>query len=175
MSRERLGLTAPVRGARLLAHGEESVRARLLQRARAEGERAGREAAARELEAVVEAIQGQAEEARAGLASAATELGLEIARTLLRAELRRDGHAIEKIVRETLSEAAVGRAPCVVHLHPADHARLAEVRFRSGTRLEPDEGVARGGVHVETALGLFVRDLDAALDAIEKRLKEELA
>lgn len=175
MSRETLTLGAAPSGARLLAHGADDVRALLARRARAEGERAGREAATRELDGIVAAIREEAEAAQAGLASAATELGVEIARTLLRAELRRDGHAIEKIVRETLAEAAVGRAPCVVHLHPADHARLAEVRFRSGTRLEADEGVARGGVHVETALGLFVRDLDAALAAIGKRLHEELA
>ena len=175
MSREKLCLDSPVVEARLLAHGEAAVRELLLARARAEGERSGLDSAGRTLDQAVERLLTFEEESRAALARTAAELALEIARTLLRAELARGNYDLERIVRETLSEASVGRSACVVHLHPADHARLADVRFRTGTRLEPDEGVARGDVHVETSLGLLVRDLDGALEAIGKRLHEELA
>ncbi len=175
MSRERLSLAAPLTGAELLAQGEEQTRAVLLERARAEGDRAGRAGAAAVLERAVAALGASEEAARADLARGALELALEITRTLLRSELKHGNYDLERIVRETLGEAAVGRSPCVVHLNPADHARLAEVSFRSGTRLEPDPGVARGDVHVETALGLLVRDLDGALEAIAKRLQEELS
>ena len=72
------------------------------------------------------------------------------------------------------SQAAVGRSACVVHLNPADHARLEGVRFRSGTRIEPDVGVPQGDVHVETPIGLLVRDTESALESIERRLHEEL-
>ena len=176
MSRERLEspLADPLAGAELLAHGAEAVLATRLERARAEGERRGRAAAAAALDRAVERLAGVEEEARAALAHTAVELALEIARTLLRTELARGTYDIERIVRETLGEAAVGRSPCVVHLNPVDHARLAEASFRSGTRLEPDPGVGRGDVHVETALGLLVRDVDRALESIEKRLREEL-
>jgi len=174
LSREELALDAPVADVRLLAHGP-AAQELLIAHARAEGERAGRAAAAATLDAAVLRLNALEEELRGSLARTAAELALEIARTLLRTELARGNYDLERMVRETLSEASVGRSPCVVHLHPSDHARLADVRFRSGTRLEPDEGVSRGDVHVETSLGLLVRDLDGALDAIGKRLREDLA
>ncbi len=175
MSRERLALDAPVTGASLLAHGEPAVRELLRARALAEGERRGRAAAAERLDQAVERLETVERESRAALVSSACELALEIARALLRSEITRGNYDLEGIVRETLGEAAVGRSPCVVHLHPSDHARLSEVRFRSGTRVEADQGVPKGDVHVETSLGLLVRDLDSALESIGKRLREELA
>jgi flagellar biosynthesis/type III secretory pathway protein FliH len=175
LSREHVELDGPLAGVRLIAHGEADVRAALVERARCEGKAAGRAEAGALLDAAVARIAAAEEEARAALARIATELALEIARTLLRKELARDGHDVERIVRDTLAEAAVGRAACVVHLNPSDHARLADVRFRGGTRIEPDEGVARGDVHVETALGLLVRDVDAALASIGRKLREDLA
>jgi len=175
LSREELTVDSPVVEARLLAHGRAAIDQHLLARAQAAGERLGRESAGACLDAAVVRLAVVEEESRAALARTAAELALEIARTLLRTELARGNYDLERIVRETLGEASVGRSACVVHLHPADHARLADVRFRSGTRLEPDEGVARGDVHVETMLGLLVRDMDGALEAIGKRLQEELA
>jgi len=175
LSREPLFLPAPLAEARLLAHGAEAVAELLQARTRAEYEQRGREAAGSCLDAAVLRLNAIEEEVRGSLAHTAVELALEIARTLLRTELTRGNYDLERLVRETLGEASVGRSACVVHLHPADHARLADVRFRSGTRLEPDEGVARGDVHVETTLGLLVRDLDGALDSIGKRLREDLA
>ncbi|MEQ1895331.1 MAG: FliH/SctL family protein [Planctomycetota bacterium] len=176
MSPERLAieLDAAPGALRVLASGAAAVDDARLERALAEGERRGRAQAGAPLEAAIERLQAFEQEARAALATTAVELGVEIARTLLRGEIQRDRHDIERIVRTTLAEAATGRAPCVVHLHPADHARLAETKFRSGTRIEPDVGVAKGDVHVETSLGVLVRDVDDALAAVARRLKEEL-
>lgn len=175
MSRDRLQLESPPVGARILAHGQAGVRQALLKRAGEEGLRRGRDEAARLLDEAVLVVTRQSEDFRKALARTASELALEIARTLLRSELKRGAHDIERIVRDTLQAAAVGRTPCVVHLNPADHARLVQARFRSGTRLEPDEGVSPGDVHVETALGLFVRDIDLALGSIQQQLGEEFA
>ena len=175
MSPERVRLPARPAEARLVAQGADAVRSEIQARLREEGERADGAAAAARLDDAVAQLAARTEEACAQLARAATELGLEIARTLLRTEIAHDRYDMEKIVREALAQAAVGRAACVVHLNPADLGRLADVNFRSGTRLEPDAGVPRGDVHVETALGLLVRDLDGALDAIAERLREEHA
>lgn len=175
MSRERLALQAAPSGARLLAHGSAAVQQHLLEHARQEGERVGREAASQLLDQFVQALEAREEGLRAALGRTAIELAVEIARTLLRHEIPAGRYDLERIVRETLHEAGVGRGACVVHLNPGDHARLSEVRFRSGTRLEPDEGVARGDVHVETSLGLLVRDVNGALESIAGRLQEELA
>lgn len=173
--RSKIELADTPGGVRVLASGAAAVDAARLEHARAEGERRGRAEAGGALEAAIERLQAFEQEAHAALAATAVELGVQIARTLLRGEIQHDRHDIERVVRTTLAEAATGRAPCVVHLHPADHARLAETKFRSGTRIEPDVGVAKGDVHVETSLGLLVRDIDDALAAIARRLKEELA
>jgi flagellar biosynthesis/type III secretory pathway protein FliH len=174
LSRERLTLAAPVRAARLLAGDTASTRTALLERARAEGELRGRAEAAALFERAAERLGDLEESLHASLARTAAELALEIARSLVRRELAQGQYDLERIVRETLAESGVGRGACVVHLHPADCARLEGVKFRAGTRLEPDPGVARGDVHLETALGLLVRDVDHALEAIAKRLHEEL-
>jgi flagellar biosynthesis/type III secretory pathway protein FliH len=101
-------------------------------------------------------------------------LGLEIAQHLLRSEIDAGKYGIEQIVRETLHESRVGRAECLVHLHPDDYERLSDVPFRSGTKLQPDDGVPRGEVQVESALGCIVRDIDRALESIGERLRGEL-
>jgi len=170
----QLALEGEIGSLRLLASGAAAVDEARLARARAEGERHGRSEAGAALDAVVARLAATEEEARAALAAGAVDLGVEIARTLLRGEIQRDRHDIERIVRNTLAEAATGRAPCVVHVHPSDHARLAQTKFRSGTRIEADVGVSKGDVHVETSLGVLVRDLDDALEAIARRLREDL-
>jgi flagellar biosynthesis/type III secretory pathway protein FliH len=181
LSSEPIGLPAGARatGVRLLASGSEALLPALLEGARSAGHAAGLEQGRmlteRALEELERRLAAREESARAELARSAVELALEIARVLLRREIGRGQYDLERIVRDTLSEAAVGRSPCVVHLNPADCARLSEVRFRSGTKIAPDEGVALGDVHVETPLGLLVRDLDGALESIGRRLREELA
>ena len=81
---------------------------------------------------------------------------------------------MERIVRETLQAAGVGRGTCVVHLNPSDAARLADVVFRAGTTLESDPEVAPGDVHVTTPRGLLVRDVEAAVASIGERLRGDL-
>ena len=182
MSSERLALElgaslGQVSSVRLLARDGPAV-AELCERAQAfareQGLREGLARAGELFDRAVQHLEAIESESRAALARASIELALEIARVLLGRELAQGNYDLEGIVRSTLSEAAVGRSPCVVHLHPGDHAALSATRFRSGTRLAPDEGVPRGDVHVETALGLLVRDLDGALESIGRRLRESL-
>ena len=113
--------------------------------------------------------------ARDELSSTAVELALTIARELVRAEVKAGRHALEEIVRETLAASEAGRAACTVHLHPEDALAMDGVALRASTALEADVEVPRGHVHVETARGLVVRDLDAALDEVAERLREAVA
>lgn len=174
--RYRVRLDALPTAARLLANGSEAVLAERLARARAEGHAAGqvagRQQGAEVLDAAVERLTALEHEAHAALARTSVEVAMEIARTILRREIGAGNYDMEKIVRETLAEAATGRAPCRVHVNPIDHAALASTRFRSGTEIAPDSGVPRGDVHVETTLGLLVRDIDTALRSIRRRLQE---
>lgn len=113
----------------------------------------------------------EAEHSRA--AQLAVELALEIARVLLRREVRAKNYDLEAIVRETLAVSGVDRGRCVVHLNPEDAAALESVAFRAGTTLEPDVAVARGNVQVSTPRGLLVREFEQALDAIGSELRGE--
>jgi flagellar biosynthesis/type III secretory pathway protein FliH len=147
--------------------------ARARAQGRREGEREANAGAAAALSSAVERLDSAREAARDGLANTAVDLAVEVVRTLLRVELEAGRYDLEGMVREALSFSGVDRGKCVVHLHPQDAARLEGVRFRSGTTIEADEGVARGSVHVTTPQGLLVRDLDEAVRSIAERLRGE--
>jgi flagellar biosynthesis/type III secretory pathway protein FliH len=141
---------------------------------RAEGLLEARSGAVGALAAAAERLDRAREAALDGVVHQTVDLALEIARTLLRCELPEGRYDLEGMVREALGFSGVERGRCVVHLHPEDAARLADVSFRAGTQLEADPGVARGSVHVTTPQGLLVRDLDEALRAIGERLHAEV-
>lgn len=179
MSRERIALGTA--GARLgsvrvveakdgdgLSAWVERVRAA----ARAEGAEHARRGCAAVLDRAAERVDLLRADAQGALAKSATALAVGIARELLRVELDAGNYDLERIVRDALAAAAADRAECVVHLHPVDADAIRNVRFRTGTRIEPDLGVARGDVHVETELGLMVREVDEAVKRIAAALAE---
>ena len=178
----RLPLDREPSSLRLFQGGEAELRERWrsssLESAFAEGRREGEQAARAELAAALDAALAQIDALRdtalARLAQDAAQLGVEIARELVRCETKAGRHDVERIVRETLAASSVGRGACVVHLHPRDAARLERVHFRARTQIEPDPAVAEGDVHVTTPQGLLVRDLEHALDTIGERLRQEL-
>lgn len=184
MSPERIRLEAghpPISGVRLLElEGRKPIDAvidRVRERALGEGIVQGtliaqtQEAGA--LAKAAASLEQSREELAGELAHSAVELGVAIARQLIHAEIQRDQHDMEKIVRNTLEAASVGRSRCVVHVHPDDFHALREVPFRSGTSVQADIGVGRGDVHVETSMGLMVREIEESLDSIRVRLREE--
>ena len=143
--------------------------------AHAQGAREGLESAAQLVQEAVEGMESQYAAAEEAIARGAVEIGLEIARHLLKIEVEAGNYDIEKIVRETLRESRVGRDACVVHLHPKDIERLEGIPFRTGTSLQADDGVPPGEVQVESALGCIVQDIDRALESISERLRGDLA
>lgn len=181
-NRTRLVLSAAPRAARVFDGDEPALRRHWKEAARAaafeEGRAAGREEAQAELGPALERLFGELDALHAAalerLAGDAAALAVEIARELVRGEIRAQRHDIERIVRETLSASGTGRGACVVHLNPRDAQRLERVHFRARTQIEPDPSVSEGDVHVTTPQGLLVRDLDHALDALCERLRQEL-
>ena len=133
-----------------------------------------REEAAELLNAAADQLVARSEELTKSAAHTALELGLVVARELVLREVSNGEHDVEGIVRAALGTGGQGRGPCVVHLNPADAASLASTEFRAGTRIESDPGVRRGDVHVETSMGLIVRELDECLREVGERLREEL-
>ena len=178
----RLELEQAPRGVRLFAGSEAQLREswksssieEAFERGRRQGEQATNAALAATLDAALDEIESLRESALTRLAQDAAGLAVEIARELVRAETKAQRHDIERIVRETLAAAAVGRGACVVHLHPHDAQRLESVHFRARTQIEADPAVPQGDVHVTTPQGLLVRDLEHALDTIGERLRQEL-
>lgn len=183
MLRDRLRLSAPIRSVQLLERASGSTLDAVIRSQREQafheglqaGLRQGLEGAAARLEQAVEAIAAQREEAAASLNAAAVELAMGIAHAVLKREQLLGNYDMEGIVREALHASGVGRNPCSVHLNPADFESLRELNWRTGTQLEPDEGIAPGDVQVETGLGLLVRDSLTAMEAIRRNLLEEAA
>ncbi len=187
MSAERTApsvtLSARPAALRIVPGDEVALRQRwkdeALESAFARGREQGRAETLAELGPPLERVFGELESLReaalARLAQDAAGLAVEVARELVRGEIRAQRHDIERIVRETLAAAAVGRGACVVHLNPRDAQRLERVHFRARTQIESDPAVAEGDVHVTTPQGLLVRDLEHALDTLAERLRQELA
>lgn len=149
-----------------LRQASESIRQEAFEDATRNAASALNDAAAR-----IERAIDRAEEA---LSSDAVELGVEIARQILKLEIDAGNYDLERIVRATLGASDIKRGRCVVYLHPDDVEMLRGVTFRDETEIRPDADVPRGSCNVETPRGLLVRDADAALAEIREQLLEDL-
>jgi len=144
------------------------------RRGLADGERRALETAGSALSAAVERLEALGAEARESVATTAVQLAVQIASQLLEVEVHTGRYDLERVVRGVLAASGAGRAPCVLHLHPEDAARLDGVPLRAGTEVEADPSVPRGDVHLTTQHGLFVRDLARAVREIGDRILGEL-
>jgi flagellar biosynthesis/type III secretory pathway protein FliH len=178
--RARVALPSPPSAVRVLpGAGREGLEAFVQARvdaARSEGEQAGRALeradAARVLAGAAESLEAARADALEAVGADSVKLAVEIAQYLLRAEIRADNYDLERIVRETLAASEAGRGACVVHVSPADAAKLDDVPFRAGTEIEADSDVPTGDVHVSTSHGLLVRDLEDSVREIGRRIME---
>ena len=141
----------------------------------AKGQATSVEAGTAALEAAMAALEEKVERAEKELAHHAIELGVEIARALVRVRVESGDYDLERVVRGALSDSGVGRGDVTVHLNPGDHATLEQSAFRTGTKLEVDPTLPRGDVHLSTPRGLLVRDIEGALESIREQLLEDLA
>jgi flagellar biosynthesis/type III secretory pathway protein FliH len=158
----------------LIARRAHEVEEAAFARGRAQGRESALAGAAGALLRASESLESARQQGAADIARDAARLGIEIARTLLRCEIDAGRYDIERIVRETLHASGAGRGACVVHLNPVDVARLEGVVFRVGTKLEADPEVPPGDVHITTARGLLVRDVEQALASIAERIEGDL-
>ena len=152
----------------------EEVREGELETARTEGHAEALNGLGLTLANAIEALETQRENCVADVASAAVELGLGIARSLVRSELANDRHDIEAIVRDVLSATTDSRTTTTIRVSEGDAARLKEVTFRAATEVLADESVSTGSARVETPQGVLVRDIDESLRAISARLTAQV-
>lgn len=158
-----------------LAREVDVERTRALEsRVRAEAHDEMRGTAAAALGAAGDQLADAIERAEESLSSDAIELGVEIARQILKVEIAASNYDLERLVRSTLGASDVKRGHCVVFLNPDDLEMVDGVTFRKETELRGDASVPRGSVHVETPRGLLVRDPNAALEEIREQLLEDL-
>jgi flagellar assembly protein FliH len=107
-------------------------------------------------------------------AAALADLALEIARQMLRADMRVSREALVPVVREALASLPEGlRRPQIV-MHPADvplvRGQLGDLLERGGWIVVEDHRIAPGGCRIETESG----DVDATLATRWRRLAASL-
>ena len=153
----------------------EGVRVEELDTARAEGHQEAIEGLGRSLLSAIESLEEQKQSCIADVATSAVELGLGIARSLVRSELANDRHDIEAIVRDILKATTDGRTTTVIRVSESDAARLQEANFRAATEVIADQSISTGSARVETPQGVLVRDIDESLRAISARLTEQVS
>jgi flagellar biosynthesis/type III secretory pathway protein FliH len=154
------------------SHGAELDAARL--EGQADGRASALTGAAASLDAAASALEASREECISEVTKVAVELGLGIARRLVRAELAAERHDIEAIVRDVLASTSDGRTTTKIYVSPEDAASLEEVTFRAATEVISDEAVSTGSVRVETPQGVLVRDIDECMRSVADRLTKEV-
>lgn len=125
---------------------------------------AGRDSA-RRVDAVIEGLDASFKQLQAGMAQDLLQLACDIARQVVRQELRSQPQALLPVVREALDMLVTEGRPATVRLHPADFEVLdAALRNEYGahSRIQwlADAGVAAGDVKVESGGA----EVDAGLD-----------
>ncbi|MFZ1498241.1 MAG: flagellar assembly protein FliH [Giesbergeria sp.] len=112
-------------------------------------------AAAQQLEALATAFERGLAQSQQMLAQGVLELACDIARQVVRRELRADSEALRPVIQEALASLVADGQPTFVRLHPEDERALGSA-LRSefaGTAIQwiADADVAPGGCLVEQA------------------------
>jgi flagellar assembly protein FliH len=125
---------------------------------------AGR-SSARRVDAVIEGLDSGFRQLQASMAQDLLQLACDIARQVVRQELRSQPQALLPVVREALDMLVTEGRPATIRLNPADFEALDEALRRehgAHSRIQwlADAGVAVGGVKVESGGA----EVDAGLD-----------
>jgi flagellar biosynthesis/type III secretory pathway protein FliH len=139
-----------------------------------QGERAGQEAAAEQLDGVLKSLAQQLSDlahlqrrACRDLEKEMVRLALDVARKLVGREVQTDVETVAGIVREAVNRVEHAEN-ITIRMNPADLQRLAELRPRlpeelaeaGRVRFEADASISSGGCRVESDSG----DIDARLE-----------
>jgi flagellar assembly protein FliH len=153
----------PLHGARgETLHAQRDARA--FERGLAQGRREGFAAAsaqraqhAQSIARVLDELRGRFAELESAGADALFDLAIEIARQVVRHEVRVRRDAVLPVLREAVTQVIEQQAHPRVHLNPRDleliRADLDADGLLKGCRFVPDTQVGQGGCRVETNLG----------------------
>ena len=154
------------------------------ERAFQEGQKAGRETAAAEVQPVIERLVRACSDVatlrariRRETESDIVTLTVAIARRVLRRELSVDPEAIHGIVKAALEKVQT-KEICLVRVHP-DH--VAQVRsfleksgLGAGLEISPDPALQLGGLILETKRGNLDASVETQLKEIERGFTDRL-
>lgn len=144
------------------------------QRARVEGFQSGYDAgyqsgaeaarhAARRLTEIAETVHEEWHGMQRTLSGEVMELAIEIARQVLRSDVRLRRDALLDVVREAMNQVADGASRPELHLHPADvetvRSAMGDELTRSNWRIVEAHSIEPGGCRVATSQG----EVDATL------------
>ncbi|HHN75125.1 MAG TPA: hypothetical protein ENK10_07865 [Acidobacteria bacterium] len=133
--------------------------------------RAGVEQIARALEEIATLRRNVLESLR----RETVDLALTAAARLVRARIDQGDAVIQRVVSETLEKIGAGTV-CEVRLHPADIELMRSedlLAKLAGIEVVADDGIARGGVLIETAEEEVDARLETALLVLRESLLEE--
>jgi len=106
------------------------------------------------------------------LAHTVTQVAVQLARNVLRAELQMNPAVVARVASEAVNAVMLSARHISVHLHPADLPLVAEGAEEAlqarGARLQADASIARGGV-------LVVSDVGAVDAAVSVRWAQAVA
>lgn len=128
--------------------------------------------AAQRLDALVQTLQAHSQDLQQNMAQEVLELSCEIARQVVRQELRCNPLVLKPVVQEALGMLVADGRPATVRLHPQDHALVADALAQqlaaTSVQWVADASVPPGGCVAEQA-GMVV---DGTL---EKRWQRAIA
>lgn len=107
-------------------------------------------------------------------------LSLEIARRVVRHDVRANPEVVTHLAREAL-DLAIGEPEIHLHIHPDDMPLVASTLSRSATtpaskgpHLVPDPAIERGGCRLESRHGVIDAQIETQIDRIGKELLDGL-
>ena len=107
--------------------------------------------------ALLDAIDDQWRSLDARVADAVAATAVQLARELLRTELKAQPEAVARVAAEAVNAVMLSARHITVHVHPQDHPLVAEGAEEAltarGARLLADAALARGGVLVQSEVG----------------------
>lgn len=118
---------------------------------------------------IAQNFQARLDALEAGLAAQVAEVAIALARQVLRSEIAQRPELVAGVAQEALAATLVAAKQIAVHVHPDDHALIGqqagEALAARGARLVADPALTRGGVVVDSEVGV----IDASVEARWRR------
>jgi flagellar assembly protein FliH len=107
--------------------------------------------------ALLDAFDAQLQELDADIARAVADTAVQLARQVLRAEIRTSPEVVVRVAQEAVGAIMLSARHISVQVHPQDLPMVAEGATEAlaarGARLSPNLALARGGVIVQSDVG----------------------